>query len=99
MIQWSTIDGPYHGAVEMPRNRQDARAATEGASQRPQFFEGFKTEQIQTSGATINTVYGGNRNGAPLLLLHGIPETHVLAQGRADAIAGLFYRDDGPARL
>src|SRR5215813_13985759 len=62
----------------MQRKRRDARVGTEGESQRPQFFEGFNTEQIKTSGATINTVYGGNRNGAPLLLLHGIPETHVL---------------------
>jgi hypothetical protein len=62
----------------MQRDRQDADTATEGETQRTQFFEGFKTEQIKTSGATINTVYGGNRNGAPLLLLHGIPETHVL---------------------
>ena len=40
-------------------------------------FEGFETEQIRTSGAVINTVYGGNCTGPPLLLLHGIPETHV----------------------
>src|SRR5579872_5276581 len=40
------------------------------------FFPGFKREQIKTSGATINTVYGGK--GSPLLLLHGIPETHIL---------------------
>jgi len=36
-----------------------------------EFFEGFKHEQIKTSGATINVVYGGK--GSPLLLLHGIP--------------------------
>src|SRR5690242_6495314 len=41
-----------------------------------EFFKGFKREQIKTSGATINTVYGGK--GSPLLLLHGIPETHIL---------------------
>src|SRR3984893_6435600 len=41
-----------------------------------EFFSGFKREQIKTSGATINTVYGGK--GSPLLLLHGIPETHIL---------------------
>src|SRR5882762_11009227 len=47
------------------------------AQQAPaEFFDGFKREQIKTSGATINTVYGGK--GSPLLLLHGIPETHVL---------------------
>jgi haloacetate dehalogenase len=45
--------------------------------QRTKFFNGFKTEWIKTSGATIYSVYGGNRDGPPLLLLHGIPETHV----------------------
>ena len=55
---------------------RSARAQT--ASPREEFFKGFKSERIQTSGATIQTVYGGNRNGPPLLLLHGIPETHVL---------------------
>src|SRR5258705_13565583 len=47
------------------------------AQQAPaEFFTGFKREQIKTSGTTINTVYGGK--GSPLLLLHGIPETHIL---------------------
>jgi haloacetate dehalogenase len=41
-----------------------------------EFFSGFKREQITTSGTTINAVYGGK--GSPLLLLHGIPETHIL---------------------
>jgi haloacetate dehalogenase len=49
----------------------------EPTTQRSQFFPGFETEQIKTSGATINIVYGGNRNSPPLLLLHGIPETHL----------------------
>jgi haloacetate dehalogenase len=51
------------------------------------FFKGFKTEQIKTSGATINTVYGGNEKGSPLLLLHGIPETHVLWRKVAPTLA------------
>ena len=45
---------------------------------RNDFFKGFKTADIKTSGTTSHTVYGGNRNGMPVLLLHGIPETHVL---------------------
>ena len=32
---------------------------------RREYFEGFQREQIKTSGATINTVYGGN-TGSPL---------------------------------
>ena len=54
---------------------------------REEFFKGFKTEEVKTSGTTIHTVYGGNRNGPPLLLLHGIPETHVLWRKVAPALA------------
>ncbi len=53
------------------------------------FFEGFKREQIKTSGATINTVYGGK--GSPLLLLHGIPETHILWREVAPVLAQDFF--------
>ena len=40
------------------------------------FFPGFSQRRIQTSGAVINTVSGGS--GAPVLLLHGYPQTHVM---------------------
>jgi haloacetate dehalogenase len=39
------------------------------------FFPGFKAFKVQTSGATINGVVGGQ--GPPLLLLHGAPQTHI----------------------
>ena len=39
-------------------------------------FEGFEEFDITTSGTTINGRVGGN--GPPVLLLHGIPETHVM---------------------
>ena len=39
------------------------------------FPAGFKQSTVQTSGATINVVKGGQ--GPPLLLLHGAPQTHV----------------------
>jgi haloacetate dehalogenase len=55
------------------------------------FFEGFKTERIATSDTTINTVHGGNRNGRPLLLLHGIPESHVCWRKVAPALARDHY--------
>jgi haloacetate dehalogenase len=58
---------------------------------RAEFFPGFKRQQIKTSGATINTVYGGNEKGAPLLLLHGIPETHVLWRKVAPALAKDYF--------
>ncbi|WP_172899100.1 alpha/beta fold hydrolase [Micromonospora coriariae] len=39
-------------------------------------FEGFEEFDIPTSGATIHGRRGGN--GPPVLLLHGIPETHLM---------------------
>ncbi len=39
------------------------------------FFPGFTRTQVQTGGATINVVKGGQ--GAPLLLIHGAPQTHI----------------------
>jgi haloacetate dehalogenase len=38
-------------------------------------FENFTRREIQTNGARIVTVYGGN--GPPLLLMHGNPFTHA----------------------
>ncbi|HUQ51295.1 MAG TPA: alpha/beta hydrolase, partial [Gammaproteobacteria bacterium] len=40
-----------------------------------QFFPGFRTEKVQTSGAVIHSVIGGN--GPPVLLLHGAPQSRV----------------------
>lgn len=39
-------------------------------------FAGFEYTKIQTAGATIHVVTAGN--GAPVLLLHGYPQTHVM---------------------
>ena len=64
----------------------EAMAAAKASDRK--FFEGFKRDQIKTSGATINVVYGGK--GSPLLLLHGIPETHVLWRKVAPALAQDF---------
>ena len=38
-------------------------------------FPGFKVSKVQTSGALIHVVSGGN--GPPLLLIHGAPHTHL----------------------
>src|SRR6202790_5843452 len=60
------------------------------AQQTPaEFFDGFKREQIKVSGATINTVYGGK--GLPLLLLHGLPETHILWRKVAPLLAQDYF--------
>lgn len=51
-----------------------AMAPRAGAAQAT-LFPGFRTERIQTSGATIHTLVGGS--GPPVLLIHGYPQTHV----------------------
>ena len=39
-------------------------------------FPAFANRTIRTSGATINVTFGGS--GAPVLLLHGYPQTHAM---------------------
>ena len=39
-------------------------------------FPGFRSQEIETSGAKIRCVVGGS--GQPLLLLHGYPQTHAM---------------------
>jgi haloacetate dehalogenase len=75
----------------MQNSRHDTHAQAESETRRTQFFAGFTAEPIKTSGATINTIYGGNRNGPPLLLLHGIPQTHVLWRKVAPAWARDYF--------
>jgi haloacetate dehalogenase len=57
-----------------------SRAGAAQAQQAPAgnaspFVPGFRTFKVQTSGATINGVIGGQ--GPPLLLLHGAPQSHI----------------------
>ena len=51
-------------------------------------FDGFKTADVETSGARIHLVHGGE--GPPLLLLHGYPQTHVIWHKIAPALAERF---------
>lgn len=51
-------------------------------------FEGFSAERIKTSGAEIALVRGGH--GAPLLLVHGYPQTHVMWHKVAPQLAQRF---------
>lgn len=48
-------------------------------------FQGFETRQIDVDGATIHTRIGGS--GAPVLLLHGYPQTGAMWHGVAAALA------------
>jgi haloacetate dehalogenase len=51
-------------------------------------FEGFETFDAPTSHTTIHGVRGGS--GPPILLLHGIPETHLMWYRIAPALAERF---------
>ena len=48
-------------------------------------FPGFASRRIRASGATINLKVGGS--GAPVLLLHGYPQTHAMWHKVAPALA------------
>lgn len=63
--------GAVVGASALPASAQPPAAAP--ASTR--FFPGFKPLTIRTSGATINGVMAGQ--GAPVLLLHGAPQSLI----------------------
>ncbi len=51
-------------------------------------FAGFTRTTIATQGATINVLIGGT--GAPVLLLHGYPQTHVMWHKIAPRLAKDF---------
>src|ERR1700687_32149 len=63
-----------------------ARPVTKGSTLR--FFPGFDAFRIETEDATINGVMGGR--GAPLLMLHGYPQTHSEWRRIAPALAQRF---------
>ncbi len=51
-------------------------------------FEGFRQSDIETDGAVIRTLVGGD--GPPLLLLHGYPQSHVMWHKIAPRLAEHF---------
>jgi len=53
----------------------EAQAQPNAAPPANLFPENFKSFQVETSGATINGVIGGQ--GPPVLLMHGYPLSHV----------------------
>ena len=61
----AVVGGGYPAAVQ----------AQDTASGTTRFFPGFKRFSVQTSGAVISGVVGGQ--GPPLLLLHGAPQSHL----------------------
>lgn len=84
-----------------------AQSKTEGppAVNTGEFFPGFSTELVETSGTTIHVLRKGA--GRPLLLLHGYPETHLTWHKVAPQLAAQFsvvvpdlrgYGDSGKPR-
>ncbi|HEX5110112.1 MAG TPA: alpha/beta hydrolase [Vicinamibacterales bacterium] len=68
------------GAVAMTSKPEPSAAQAQAGAAAPaadttRFFPGFKSFKVQTSGAVINGVVGGQ--GPPILLLHGAPQSHV----------------------
>ena len=61
--------GSLAAATVLPRRA----AAAQNVDDR--FFAEFTTSRVKTSGAEIHVVKGGR--GAPLLLLHGAPQSHI----------------------
>jgi haloacetate dehalogenase len=53
-----------------------------------ELFPGFLREQLTVNGTTINALRGGA--GAPVLLLHGYPQTHVIWHRVAPVLAERF---------
>ena len=51
-------------------------------------FPDFRTMTVETDGTAINLVTGGQ--GAPLLLLHGYPQTHAMWHRVAPVLARDF---------
>jgi haloacetate dehalogenase len=51
-------------------------------------FDGFETIDVATTGTTIHGVRGGQ--GSPVLLLHGVPETHLMWHRVAPRLAERF---------
>jgi haloacetate dehalogenase len=72
--QVTAVSAAYGVAgVGRPSQAQSAAASTPADSTR--FFPGFKPFKVQTTGAVINGVIGGQ--GPPVLLLHGAPQSHI----------------------
>ena len=54
------------------------------------WFEGFEARRFAVNGVEIHARIGGAQRGAPLLLLHGFPQTHTLWHRVAQRLAPRF---------
>src|SRR5690349_14620753 len=69
------------------RHRKGCRNRTPGADWRV-MFDGFRLDTIDTPEASLRVRIGGS--GAPLLLLHGHPQTHYMWHAVAAELARDF---------
>jgi haloacetate dehalogenase len=74
-------------ALFAPRIRRPPACADE-RKEGEKVFEGFELHHVETEEATIRARVGGS--GAPLLLLHGNPQTHVMWHRIAPRLAERF---------
>jgi haloacetate dehalogenase len=71
-----TAGAAAYGLVDLARPAlAQSTAAAPAAVDTSRFFPGFTAFRVQTSGAMINGVIGGQ--GPPVLLLHGAPQSHI----------------------
>jgi haloacetate dehalogenase len=63
------------GATLTATHAASAQTEQQALAVDAEFFPGFRTEKVQTSGAVIHAVIGGS--GPPVLLLHGAPQSRV----------------------
>jgi haloacetate dehalogenase len=80
-----TVGGMYLASNVGPLHAQTPAAAPADTTR---FFPGFKPFKVQTTGAVINGVIGGQ--GPPILLLHGAPQSHVTWRLVAPQLAANF---------
>jgi pimeloyl-ACP methyl ester carboxylesterase len=76
----------FHGDRIVRNQVNEADQSTGKQGQR--MFEGFVTCDVEGPAGRLRTLWGGR--GAPLLLLHGHPQTHVMWHAVADALARAF---------
>jgi haloacetate dehalogenase len=55
------------------------------------WFEGFEARSFDTGEDSVFARTGGRRDGPPLLLLHGFPQTHVIWHRVAKLLADRFF--------
>jgi haloacetate dehalogenase len=88
LLQHVTVSATCMAAGLRGAYAQSPGAAAGAATDTTRFFPGFKPFSVQTTGAVIHGVVGGQ--GPPLLLLHGAPQFHITWRLVAPKLASDF---------